>query len=49
MKDPNDDKTMPLPLQGETMDETDPFNLDDDTPLVCQRDQVGDKPCESCQ
>lgn len=25
------------------------FSLDDDTPLVCTRDQSGDTTCESCQ
>lgn len=27
----------------------DAFSLDDDKPLVCNRDQSGDTTCESCQ
>jgi hypothetical protein len=25
------------------------LDFEDDTPLVCNRNQDGDKPCESCQ
>lgn len=25
------------------------LDFDSDAPLVCNRDQAGDKPCESCQ
>jgi hypothetical protein len=26
-----------------------PMDFDSDEPLVCNRDQSGDEPCESCQ
>lgn len=52
MKDPNDTKTLPLPLPDAGLtkaNEADSFSLDDDKPLVCNRDQTGDTTCESCQ
>lgn len=50
MTDPHDTKPLPLPLPDPMKaDDQDNFSLDDDAPLVCNRDQTGDTTCESCQ
>jgi hypothetical protein len=46
MSNPTDPKPLPDPMKT---DDQDLFSLDDDQPLVCNRNQDGDKPCESCQ